>query len=93
MKNEQWMLVLRVALPLLGLALVIASCFALRDVLADGGLGARASETMLGSAAVSTASTTSALSALLLPLAAVLSFIAFAWAHHKKGTSALRSRG
>jgi hypothetical protein len=91
MKNEQLMNVLRVALPLLGLALVIASCLALRDVLADGGLGA--SETMLGSAAVSTASTTSAVSALLLPLAAVLSFIAFAWAHHKKGTSALRSGG
>jgi hypothetical protein len=65
----------RLILVALGVTLLLASCVVLRDVVAQGGLGAPAGETMLG-ATVTAVSLP--LSALFFPLGAVLSFMAFA---------------
>lgn len=84
----------QIALVTLGVTLLIASLIAFRELMASGGMELSVTESMAGAAAATTRFSVHALLAMVLPLGAIGSFVAYAVARHQsRGITARRSLG
>ncbi len=84
----------QIALVTLGVTLLVASLIAFRQVMANGGMELSVTESMAGAASSSARFGVHTLLAMLLPLGAIGSFVAYAVARHQsRGINARRSAG